>query len=363
MIYKQMGSTGKKVSAVGFGAMRFPKEEYDKDLDICAELVVKAVGMGINYIDTAPGYCEDKSELIVGRALSQMKEKPYISTKCGLWNANRASSARHRIEQSLKALGTDKITFYNMWCIKNMDEYQQMTRKDGNFYGILKAKEERLVEHICCTVHADGETISKIIADGKVDVVTLGYNALNFAYRREGVKACYEKGLGVVVMNPLGGGVIPQYAGKFSFLKTSPEETVATAALKFLIGHPEISVTLPGISNLRELEECVAAAGNVTPVTEERLAEMSKLLGKELDTLCTGCQYCDECPEGVPIPQLLDAYNGYILSGDKKEVKQRLGMHWGLSPDTAAACTQCGRCEPLCTQKLPIIERLAEICS
>ena len=361
MTYKQLGKTGKKVSAVGFGAMRFQKEEYTKDPGLCAKLVVKAVELGINYIDTAPGYCDGQSEKIVGLALAQMNEKPYISTKCGLWNANSASSARRRIEESLKDLGADKITFYNMWCLKNMDEYRQMTRKDGNFHGILKAKEEGLIEHICCTAHADGATVAEIVADGKVDVVTLGYNALNFAYRREGIKACRDKGLGVVVMNPLGGGVIPQYADKFQLLKTRPEETVAAAALQFLIGHPEISVTLPGISNLDELKECAAAADNAPLVTEERLAELTRSLSKELDALCTGCQYCEPCPSGVPIAPMMDAYNNYILSGDFQSVAGRLGMHWGLSNKDAAACTGCGACEPLCTQKLPIVKRLAEI--
>ncbi|MDR0293886.1 MAG: aldo/keto reductase [Oscillospiraceae bacterium] len=361
MLYKQLGNTGKRVSAIGFGAMRFKKEEYSKSLDICAELVVKACELGVNYVDTAPGYCDGMSEKIVGRAVAQMKEKPYLSTKCGLWNATDASGTRRIIESSLKNLQSEKITVYNMWSLKSLDDYRQMTRKGGNYDGILKAKEEGLIEHICCTAHADGETIRTIVGDGKVEVVTLGYNALNFAYRREGVKACREKGLGVVVMNPLGGGVIPRYADKFSFIKTRPDESVATAALRFLLGHEEISVTLPGISGVRELEECVAAADNVTPVTEERLAEMSKLLGAELNTLCTGCRYCDECPSGVPIPQLMEAYNSYLLSGEKKAIKERLGMHWSLSPKDAAACTACGQCEPLCTQKLPIIKRLGEI--
>lgn len=361
MIYKQFA--GKRVSAVGFGCMRFKREEYRKDPEICAELIVKAVEMGVNYIDTAPGYCDNMSETIVARALARIKgEKPYVSTKCALWMADGADGARSRVEESLKTLGVDKIDFYNLWCIKNIDEYRKMTREGGNYWGILKAKEEGLIGHICCTAHADGETIKEIIEDGKVDGVTLGYNALNFAYRRAGVKACYDRGLGVVVMNPLGGGVIPQYAERFGFIITSPEESVVTAALRFLIGQPEISVTLPGISSLSELEECVAAAEGATPVTEQRLAEMTRLLGEELNTLCTGCSYCDECPSGVPIPRLMDAYNGYLLSGNQNAIGFRLKDHWEISPKEAAACTQCGVCEGLCTQKLPIIKRLQEIC-
>jgi hypothetical protein len=361
MIYNQLGNTGKRVSAIGFGAMRFIREEYKKDPDICAELVVKACETGINYIDTAPGYCDGMSEAIVGRAYKAMKEKPYLSTKCGLWNASDASGARRMIEASLKHLQADKITVYNMWCIKSMNEYRQMTAKGGILDGILRAKDEGLIEHICCTSHADGESIAEIAGDGKVDVITLGYNALNFAYRLQGIRTCYEKGLGVVVMNPLGGGAIPEYSDKFGFIKTSPEQSVVTAALKFLIGHPEISVTLPGISNIKELEECAAAAHDVSPVTDKRLEEMAESLNKELNTLCTGCSYCDRCPSGVAVPQLMEAYNSALLSGNIKDTVNRLSWHWGLTPRAADACTGCGVCVPLCTQKLPIIERMKEI--
>jgi hypothetical protein len=266
------------------------------------------------------------------------------------------------IEQSLKRLRAEKITFYNIWNLKTMDEYRAVTRKGGNFDGMLKAKDEGLIEHICCTVHAESGTIKEIIADGKVDAVTLPYNALNFAYRREGLKACHDQNLGVVVMNPLGGGAIPQYADRFAFLKSAPEESVVTAALKFLLGHEEISVTLPGIANIRELEENIAAASvGIPAVSEERIAALTAQLGKELNTLCTSCRYCEPCPAGVPVSQLAEAYNSYILSGEKKDITNRLRWHWDLTPAAALGCVKCGVCEPRCTQKLPIVDRLTEI--
>jgi hypothetical protein len=361
MIYNQLGNTGKRVSAIGFGAMRFEKKLYEKDLDQCADLLIKACEMGINYIDTAPDYCDGMSEVIVGRAVSHMKEKPVISTKCGLWNATDASGARRNIEMSLQKLKVNCIDLYHMWCIKSLGEYEDMTKKDGIFDGILKAKEEGLIGHICCSTHGDGDTVAYIADDGKVDVVTLGYNALNFAYRRDGIEACYRNGLGVVVMNPLGGGAIPKYADRFEFIKTSPDQSIVEAALKFLIGHPEISVTLVGISNIDELKECVAAAKYVSPVTEERLVELTLSLTRKLNTLCTGCTYCDQCPSGVPVPKLMEAYNDYLLSGEPISIKNRLDWHWDLTPAAAEACIACGACESLCTQKLPIVQRMMEI--
>ena len=361
MYYKPLGKTGKQVSAVSFGGMRFKKEEYEKGPEKCADIVLRARELGVNYFDTAPGYCDDNSEIIVGHAIKQMKDKPYVSTKCGLWNATTAEEAYARIHKSLGRLNVDKITVYNMWCIKTMDEYREMVKPGGIYDGIRRARDEGLIEHICCSIHIDGKGLSEIVADGRVESVTLGYNALNFAYRREGVKACHDAGLGVVIMNPLGGGMIPRHEDKFSFLKSSPDESIVHAALRFLIGQKEISAALPGPSSIAELEECIAAADREYKVTEEMLTALSGKLQSELNTLCTGCAYCDECPTDVPVPRLLDSYNEYILKGDYEAIAGRLNGHWGVDPATAKNCIECGRCEALCTQKLPIMARLAEI--
>jgi predicted aldo/keto reductase-like oxidoreductase len=359
--YKPLGDTGKKISAVSFGGMRFRPEAYKKGPEKCAEIVLRARELGINYFDTAPGYCDDKSEAIIGHAIRQMKEKPYVSTKCALWMETTADGAYRRVHQSLERLGVDKITVYNMWCIKTMDEYHQMTAPGGLYDGILRAKAEGLVEHVCCSTHLDGKSLASVVADGLVESVTLGYNALNFAYRREGVKACYDAGLGVVIMNPLAGGMIPRHAEKFAFIKNSPDESVVQAALRFLIGQREISAALVGPGSIAELEECVSAADREYHADEQALAALAGQLGRELDTLCTGCAYCDECPVGVPVPKLMDSYNEYLLEGDYRKVTGRLTAHWGIGADTAGKCVRCGKCETLCTQKLSIMDRLGEI--
>jgi predicted aldo/keto reductase-like oxidoreductase len=238
----------------------------------------------------------------------------------------------------------DKITVYNLWCIKTLDEYRRMVKPGGIYDGVLRAKKEGLVEHIACSTHIDGAHLAEIVADGRVESVTLGYNALNFAYRRQGVKACHDAGLGVVIMNPLGGGMIPRHGERFSFIKSSPDETIVQAALRFVFGQKEISAALPGPSSIKELEECVSAADREYEVTEATLAGMTGKLGQELNTLCTGCSYCDECPAGVPIPKLMEAYNEYILEKDYKKIAARLSDHWGITTAPAAKCTRCGSC-------------------
>jgi hypothetical protein len=348
--------------------MRFLPEEYKKDNKISAELVLEAHRKGVTYFDTAPGYCDDRSESIMGEAFKHMKYGEFwVSTKCALWNASDSDGARRMVEQSLKRLNVPKITFYNLWCLKNMDEYRRITAKGGVYDGMLKAKEEGLVEHICCTVHASGEETAEIINDGLAEGITLGYNVLNFAYRRSGIEACHKAGKGVVVMNPLGGGTIPQYPDKFRFIAGESGDSVVTAALKFLVAHKEITVTLPGISTSAHLDEALLAVKNLPDIDGAYLEALSKKLGAELDTLCTNCAYCDVCPAGVPVPKLLEAYNETLMSdsdsGSKNmnAVKNKLLYHWGVDPKEAKDCTECGKCAELCTQKLPIIERLREI--
>jgi len=139
---------------------------------------------------------------------------------------------------------------------------------------------------------------------------------------------------------------------------------IAVSALKFILSQNKATLAISGFSTVEEVEENVLATENLQVASAGYLEEMAKNLSSELNTLCTTCAYCDSCPEGIPIPQLLDSYNMYILSkGDAKQITSRLKNHWGIDPALAVKCTACGQCETLCTQKLPIIERLEFIAS
>jgi hypothetical protein len=134
------------------------------------------------------------------------------------------------------------------------------------------------------------------------------------------------------------------------------------SALKFIISQEVATVAIPGYASIAEVDENVKAAENLQPATPGYLQEMATHLTTELNSLCTGCSYCDSCPVDIPIPKLLESYNNSILSkGNMNLVKSRLKNHWDVDGKLAAACIECGQCETLCTQKLPIIKRLAEI--
>ena len=355
MLYKEYGSTGKKISVISFGGMRFPNPD---DVEGSAELVLYAHNKGVNYFDTAPGYCKDKSEDIIGAAVRQMPPGSfYVSTKCG---SPSGDEVRKSIERSLQRLGLDRIHFFHIWCVLTPEAWEERKR-GGAVEAALRAKEEGLVEHVVWSTHMRGNEIAAVIREGIFEGVTLGYNAINFPFREEGVRAAGEARIGVVTMNPLGGGLIPRHAERFDFIRGPDDPDVVTAALRFNISHPEITSALVGFSTREQIDAACAAVEDFQPYPPEHLDRVRRRITENFNELCTGCGYCMPCPSGVDIPKLMDAYNFMLLEQNRQAALNRLRWHWGLRPEAATACTECGRCEKLCTQHLPIIQRLKEI--
>ena len=361
MIYNEYGSTGKSVSAIGFGGMRFEKPD---DTEVSAKLIIDAYNLGVNYFDTAPGY--GKSEDLYGAAFKTMlktrAEKPFhVSTKTFGGNP---SEVRRDLEKSLSRMGLDSVDFYHSWCLMSFDEYVHR-RDNGVYREFEKLKDEGLIKHICVSTHMDGAEIAKMLEDyPHFEGVLLGYSAMNFAYREKGVEAAAKRNMGVVVMNPLGGGVIPQNPDRFAFLKTQRDETVVEAALRFLLNDRRITLPLVGMANTAQLEEAIHAVEGFVKISDRRIEELRKELSSSMNSLCTNCGYCAGCPMDVPIAKLMDAYNHYLLAGkNEKALVDRLRWHWGIDAESGKflSCSDCGRCEELCTQKLPIPERIREI--
>lgn len=356
MWYKPYGKTGKNISVIGFGGMRF---ENPADLDSGAELLHYAAGRGINYFDTAPYYCDDHSEDIFGRAFKTMKRDSfYVSTKC--MEADGAK-LRQSLETSLGRLGVEYLDFFHIWCIVTLDAWSQR-KSGGAVAAALRAKEEGLIRHVVVSSHLPGGELRTLLEEGVFEGVTLGYCAINFPFRQEAVDAAGRLNLGVVTMNPLGGGVIPQNAQRLDFLRASDDPTVVQAALRFNISQPAITSALVGFSSKAQVDEACAAAENFKPYSPEHLAAMRDKLQESFNGLCSGCGYCLPCPKGLDIPKFMDAYNQKLLSPKGvEELKGRLKYHWNLKPEDAGACVGCGTCEQRCTQRLPISERMLEI--
>ncbi|MDR1923972.1 MAG: aldo/keto reductase [Planctomycetaceae bacterium] len=360
MIYREYGKTGKKVSLVGMGSSRFNPDNtlFIKNVD----LVLQALELGINYFDTAPTYASGASEKILGTAFAQTKKEFFISTKSMLSMEPVATDVLKRIEISLKTLSVDKITFFHIWSILNIQQYRQIIAPGGPLEGVLKAKQLGMVEHICFSAHCGGNEIAEILHDGLFDGVTLGFNALNFRHRIDGLKKAHAMGLGVAIMNPLGGGLIPKNPDYFQFLK---EEScsIVDSALRFVASHKEVSTLLVGVNNERDLLEGIQSVSETNLFSDEKLTALYLSATNSLDNyLCTACGYCDGCPADLPVKKLMSLYNEYILSNKNIEHYHSRCYDWfRISPLDIFACIKCGKCEKKCTQHLPIIDRITEM--
>lgn len=355
MIYNPFGHTGKCLSAVGFGGMRLPDPAHP---EVAIALLHEARRAGITYFDTAPFYCDDRSEDIFGEALRSMPDSPlplYVSSKC---QESDGDAFRRSLEKSLSRLGLSRITVFHVWCVMNPDDWK--SRVDGGaLAAALRAKDEGLIEHVCVSTHMRGPEIARLIDDHpEIEALTLGYCAINFPYRREGVEAARRLGKGVVAMNPLGGGLIPRHAEAFDFIRDADDPDVVTAAIRFLVSDPAITTALIGFHSIGEVAAAVRAIDGFSPHPAPHLEEIRSRIEHDFNHMCTGCGYCLPCPRGIPIPQYMDIFNLMQLKAGEEALRVRFRLHWGLEPEGAARCIECGLCESRCTQHLPIIDRL-----
>jgi len=369
MIYKTFGKTGIKVSALGFGAMRLPMKEVDGkkivNEDLAVPLMQKAFDMGINFVDTAPLYCESLSENAVGKALKGYRDKVYLSTKNPIEDAD-GDHWMERLEKSLKKLDTDYIDFYHFWGIslKSFESWQGL--KFGPLEAAYKAKEQGLIKHISFSYHDAAENYKKIVDSGHFETTLVQYNMLDRS-NEENIAYAKSKGLGVVVMGPVGGGRLGAPSENIQSLLKTKSTSTAEMAMRFVFANENIDMALSGMGDLKMLEENFEIASRTGHLTEDELLHIKTMMeeNKNLAKLyCTGCNYCKPCPAGIDIPYLFEIMNRYRVYGLKEHAKDAYkemmnGWSWIKSAD-ASKCTACGTCEGKCPQKLPIIKQLQE---
>jgi len=301
------------------------------------------------------------------KQMRNVRDRIYVSTKGMPTEIKTADQARAAVEKSLKRLNLEKIDFYFVWCVRKVEQYEMAMKKGGLYDGLLKCKEQGLIDHIAISSHLTGEKTSRILEKGEFDGVLMGVNILNFLYRWEGVLRAYEMGLGVLAMNPLAGGAIPEYADQLKFLSGEDENPVE-AALRFCISCPQITVALNGFTTREHIDMACRVADNCRPFNPEEIERIKKHIAEKMNSLCTGCGYCLEgCPKKIPIASYMQFYNQKMLFGksdDEMIESIDLQHNWQLLAERAADaadCSECGRCEEACTQHLNIIERLREI--
>ena len=368
MQYRKFGNTGIEISALGFGAMRLPTKKVDgKDVfdhEEGVKIIHRALDLGVNYVDTAPYYCDKESEIIVGKALKGRRDKVYLSTKNPIENVSGDDYLK-RLETSLTKLDTDYIDFYHFWGISWEKFTDMIDVPNGPLSAAIKAKEQGLIRHISFSFHDKPENMIKLIDTGNFETVLCQYNLLDRA-NEDAIAHAKEKGLGVVIMGPVGGGRLGAPSEVIAQLMKGKAASTAETAIRFVLANQNVTCALSGMGSMVMVEENVKTASNESQLSPEEVAVINASMeeNKKLaDLYCTGCNYCMPCPAGVNIPlcfQLMNYHKVYNITDYAKEQYRLIGENDWMKGKRADACVECGKCEKKCPQHIPIMSQLKE---
>lgn len=368
MQYTQFGKTGLMVSRLGFGCMRFPSREVDGkkvfDEEESIRMMHRAMELGVNYFDTAPGYCDTISEITVGKGLKGKRDKVYLSTKYPSETAS-GDDLERRLNHSLKQLDTDYIDFYHFWGISLEKFEQRIDTPDGPMARALKMRDQGLIRHISFSFHDKPENMIEIIRRGQgvFASVLCQYNLLDRA-NEDAIAYAHEQGLGVTIMGPVGGGRLGAPSKVIQDLLPGKVQSSAEMALRFVMNNKNVNIALSGMSAMSMVEENAAVASNMEPLSQEeeqRIHTMMEENRRLAELYCTGCNYCMPCPKGINIPEIFKMMNYhrvYGLTQFAKDNYARIGKEEWMQFQNAAACVGCGACEKKCPQHLKIREQL-----
>ena len=371
MKYRKFGKSGWDVSALGFGCMRLPVmgdnpvgDNVDEEESI--RMIRRAIDNGVNYVDTAYPYHNGKSEIVTGKALADgYREKVRLATKSPVWMIKEAGDFDKYLDQQLKKLNTEHINYYLFHGLGEKT-WSDIVLKLNLIEKAESAVSDGRIGHIGFSFH-DKYEVFKDIIDGydRWEFCQLQYNYIDVESQAgsKGLKYAAQKGLGIVIMEPLMGGKLgnPPAAVKNIFDKSGVKRSPSEIALQWLWDQPEVSVVLSGMSAMEQVDENLVSAekSDIETLNSKNYELINKIRDKffELSPIpCTKCNYCLPCPNGVVIPRNFDIYNDGVIFDNLKEAAAlyfRLGSFFGEG-FMAKSCVQCGVCEEKCPQKIQI---------
>ena len=328
MEYVTLGKTGLTISRLGFGGIPIQRVDVAATKTLITEMAAK----GINYIDTARAYTV--SEEFLGEALEGVRDKFVLATK-SMSRTKEAMAAD--IETSLKNLRTDYIELYQVHN-PTLEQLEQVMAPGGALEALKEAKEAGKIGHIGLTGHSL-ELFEKAVNLDWVETFMFPYNIVE-TQGEELMRKCTEKNIGFIVMKPMAGGAIDD-----------PE-----LALRFICSNPDATVVIPGMYELKEIEQNLSAVENQAPLSESELEKISKIREQLGTNFCRRCNYCQPCSVGLDISTVFLLQGYYDRYGLVDWAKKR----YDSLPVKASACVDCGACEPRCPYNLPIRQMLKE---
>jgi len=365
MKYREDKTSNNKLSILGMGCMRFPRDKAEAE-----RIVLAAIEGGINFFDTA--YIYPGSEVTLGEILAKNNKRKdvYIATKLPQYKCKSPEDFDRLFEEQLRRLQTDYIDYY---FIHNISSYPQL--EAFKEIGIEEWLEKKLasgqIRQVGFSYHGSQGDFIHVLNSYPWTFCMIQYNYYDDNYQagKQGLKAAAEKGLTVIVMEPLLGGRLatglPKQAAEI-FKNHDPNLTPADWALWWLWNQPEVTVALSGMKSIEILQANLNSVDSFRSLTQEELAlypGVVEIFRKSYKFKCTGCNYCLPCPQGINIPACLTAYNTSYAQGFVTGITLYATSTAVVTkkPSTARICNQCGACEKHCPQNIPIRAALKKV--
>ncbi len=361
---------GNDISLLGYGCMRFTKKGGSVDLDKAEKELSAAIEAGVNYLDTA--YIYPGNEAAVGELLQRLncRDRVYIASKLPHYMMKSVQGAERLFQEELKRLRTDHIDYYLMHMLTDTATWQKLL--DMGLDSWIKGKlESGQIRNIGFSYHGSSGMFCKLVEAYDWDFCQIQYNYMDEHSQAgvEGLRFAHERGLPVIIMEPLRGGrlvdLLPKSA-KELFERDPEGRTPAELAFKWLYDQPEVTCVLSGMNSIEMVEENIrlaerCGAGCMTDSDRELLGRVQEEIRRSVKIGCTGCGYCMPCPKGVDIPGTFRCYNAMYSEGKasgRRDYLQCTVMR--KNPSSASQCISCGKCAAHCPQGIPIPDRLRE---
>ncbi|MEY8366813.1 aldo/keto reductase [Anaerovoracaceae bacterium 41-7] len=374
MIYKDFQDL--KLSALGFGAMRLPTvdgKDAEIDKQAASAMVSEAMKKGINYYDTAWGYHEGNSELIMGEILSEYpRDSFYLATKFPGYDLSNMDKVEEIFEKQLEKCRADHFDFYlfHNVCEMNIDAY--LDESHGIFAYLMEQKQNGRIKHLGFSAHGEAPVMRRFLEKYGKEMefcqIQLNYLDLKFQDAQAKLELLKEYEIPVWVMEPLRGGrlanLTEEETAKLAALR--PDETAVSWAFRFLQSIPEVTMILSGMSNMEQLLANIETFETEKSLNQNEQRVLQKIadeMAAKVALPCTECRYCTtHCPQGLDIPYLLSLYNEHrstTLAGGMSFIAP-MALSAVEKEKQPSACIGCGSCEAVCPQQIKISQAMKE---
>lgn len=361
---------GNQLSILGYGCMRFTKNGSSIDLEKAEQELMYGISHGINYLDTA--YVYPGNEEAVGKILAKnhCREEINLATKLPHYLIRTRAGAEKKFQEELQRLQTDYIDYYLMHMLNDCRTWEKLVQI-GIRDWIEEKKKSGVIRNIGFSYHGNSKNFRALLDAYDWDFCQIQYNYLDEHAQagREGLEYAGEKGIPVIIMEPLRGGRLvnhlPQGARE-CIAKSDAFHTPAELALRWLWDQPQVTCVLSGMNSIDMVKENIRIAETAEPnqfreQEQALIAQVREEIQKKMKVPCTGCGYCMPCPQHVDIPMTFHCYNLRYAEGKHSGMWEYV-QSTAMRRDTTSAsqCIGCGKCERHCPQGIQIREKLKE---